>query len=321
VSWPEGLDAAEAASLLVDLELTDSPAAMELFLRATEASSCFVPGPHLLPAGATPRELRDALCRDPSRPRVKVVIPEGFHRFAIADRMHKRGVASREAFLHAAAQAKTLEPLGVELGELPELDSAEGFLFPATYELPIDSDPQEVVHKLVSEANRRWDKLCELHADGWHALQEEFDWGRREVLTLASMVEKEAVVDEERALIASVFLNRVRDPDFPRLQSDPTAVYGCYVIPDRIPACAGFAGKASGALNRDAANIYSTYVVEGLPPGPIANPGEASIAAVLSPADTDYRYFVARGEGRHEFSVEYADHEKAVERLKARHDR
>jgi len=316
VSWPPSLDASDAASLLADLELTDSPATMEVFLRATEAESCFVPGPHLLPAGATPRELRAALCREPDRPRAKLTIPEGFHRFAIADRVHKKGIASREAFLHASANRELLQPLGIEPGAVPEADTAEGYLFPATYDVPIDTDPNEVVRMLVDEANRRWNKLRELHVEGWKTLQEEFDWGRREVLTLASMVEKEAVVSEERAVIASVFINRLRDPAFPKLQSDPTAMYGCFLMPERIPSCDGFNGRASGALNRDAANGYSTYVIDGLPPGPIANPGEASIAAVLSPADTDYRFFVASGEGRHQFSVDYADHEKAIERLR-----
>ena len=103
----------------------------------------------------------------------------------------------------------------------------------------------------------------------------------------------------------------------PHLQSDPTAVYGCYAMPTAIAACAGFRGKATPAINRDPANVYSTYVTKGIPPGPIANPGMASIEAVLAPAKTNFLFFVAKGGGRHEFTASYAAHRKAVERLRA----
>src|SRR5690606_25798091 len=131
-------------------------------------------------------------------------------------------------------------------------------------------------------------------------LEGSLGWGRREIVTLASMVEKEAAVDEERPTIASVFLNRLRDPGFKRkvLQCDPTSGYGCLVLGDQVPACDGYAGKITPAINHDPHNTYSTYVREGLPPGPIANPGAKSLEAVLAPANTSYLYFVVR-EGRH----------------------
>ena len=119
---------------------------------------------------------------------------------------------------------------------------------------------------------------------------------------------------EERALISSVFHNRLDSPDFEKrryLQSDPTSAYACYAEPERVPACQGFSGKVTPALNRDPANRYSTYVVQGLPPGPIANPGEAAIEAAVAPAKTDYLFFVARGGGRHHFSRTYAEHQRA----------
>ena len=316
VSWPPDLDAAEASALLADLELTDSPAAMELFLRATAAAQCFEPGPHLLPGGASPRQLGAALCRLDSRPTVKLIIPEGFHRFAIAKRLEDKGICAAEAFLHASASTELLYTLGVEPAELPFADTAEGYLFPATYPFAVDSDPARVVRRLVGEANRRWERLVAAHPEGWERLQAELDLGRRQVLTLASMVEKEAVVAEERPIIASVFLNRLQDPSMRRLQSDPTAVYGCYAMGARIAACRSFDGKASGAINRDVDNLYSTYVNDGLPPGPVANPGAPSIAAVLAPAKTKFLYFVAKGGGKHEFSEDYEAHKAAVRRLR-----
>jgi UPF0755 protein len=115
-----------------------------------------------------------------------------------------------------------------------------------------------------------------------------------------------------------VFLNRLRSPAFvPKyLQSDPTATYGCFALPADIPACRDFSGRPSPAINDDPANRYSTYVHTGLPPGPIASPGAAAVEAVLAPAQSPYFYFVAAGGGRHAFSVDLAQHQQAVERLR-----
>jgi UPF0755 protein len=134
------------------------------------------------------------------------------------------------------------------------------------------------------------------------------------------MVEKEAAVDDERPVIASVFINRLRDPSFKKkiLQCDSTSIYGCHVLEDKAPSCTGFKGKPSHAINVDPLNTYSTYVHEGLPPGPIANPGSKSLQAVLAPASTKYLYFVTRGDRRHAFSETLEDHNRAVEDLKQR---
>jgi len=123
----------------------------------------------------------------------------------------------------------------------------------------------------------------------------------REVITLASMIEKEAVVPAERPIIASVFLNRLKK-GMP-LQSDPTSVYGIRA----------FAGKISKKdILRD--TPYNTYRIQSLPPGPIGNPGEESIEAVLFPAQTDYLYFVARKDGTHHFSASLDEHTRAIEK-------
>jgi UPF0755 protein len=136
-------------------------------------------------------------------------------------------------------------------------------------------------------------------------------WNRRQIVTLASMVEKEAAKDEERPIIASVFLNRLTDPTFtPKLlQCDPTAAYGCLV--SDAPTCMTFT-KITHDVLQDAKNPYNTYKHEGLPPGPIANPGSKSMEAVLRPATTKYLYFVAKGGGLHTFSETYAEHQKAT---------
>ncbi|MFO0755414.1 MAG: endolytic transglycosylase MltG [Byssovorax sp.] len=315
VDWPAGLSSEEAAARLVDLGLADSRDTLTLFIRASGGTEEFATGPHLLPRGATPWELRRYLARSMFRPGAKLTVPEGFNRFDIGARLEKLQIAGKKSFLAASADHALLAELGVDGGKPPN-ESAEGFLFPATYEFGLDSDPREIVRRLVTESNKRWEAITAQRKDGLGSLKSTLGWGRREVITLASIIEKEAAVDDERPLIASVFLNRLTDPNFhpKRLQSDPTSSYGCFAFAEDIPSCAAFSGKPTPAINRDAKNTYSTYVHEGLPPGPISNPGSRSIEAVLSPMPTRFLYFVAAGGGRHHFSEDLDTHNDAVHR-------
>ena len=278
----------------------------------------FAPGKHLLTDDAGPQELVRRLERQGAASKARVVIPEGWNRFDIGKRLQSLHVASQAAFLEATTDPALLRELALDG------DSAEGFLFPATYELARDSDPRDVVRRLKTEFERRFAQLEQNHRLGRANLETLFGWTRRDIVTMASMVEKEAAVDEERPIIASVFLNRLRDPAFKRkvLQCDPTAGYGCLVLRERVPGCAGYAGKITHAVNMDPLNTYSTYVHEGLPPGPIANPGTKSLQAVLAPSSTKYLYFVTRGEGRrHAFSETMEEHNTAVKDLRERSQR
>jgi UPF0755 protein len=144
--------------------------------------------------------------------------------------------------------------------------------------------------------------------------------GRHEVLTLASVVERETAAGAERAKIARVFLNRLLAPGGEtggRLESDPTAAYACRGGVEPPPeSCAGFEGVPTPALLRDPSNPYNTYRRAGLPPGPIGSPGEAALRAVLAPARGDWLYFVAGAGRRHVFSVTFAEHRVAVRALR-----
>ena len=168
------------------------------------------------------------------------------------------------------------------------------------------------------EFDRRWDVLSRAHGSTLTDVMSDAHLTVRDVVTLASMVEKEAAVDDERPVIASVFLNRLRDPAFHprRLECDPTASYGCLVAPEKAASCATFTGKATAAIEHDPDNPYSTYTHEGLPPGPIANPGAKSIEGVMTPATSRFFFFVAKGEGRHAFSETYASHAENVSALR-----
>jgi UPF0755 protein len=292
--------------------LVRSPGLFALWVRLTAPR--FAPGRHLLTDDASPQELVRRLERLGAASRAKVTIPEGWNRFDIARRLKALHVTPEDAFVEATQDHDLLVELAIDA------ESAEGYLFPATYEIPRDSDAKDVVRRMKSEFDRRFAQLEQNHHLGRIQLESSLGWGRREILTLASMVEKEAAVDEERPIIASVFLNRLRDPNFKKkvLQCDPTAGYGCLVMKDRVPSCAGYSGKITHAINTDPLNRYSTYVHEGLPPGPIGNPGMKSLQAVLAPSQTKYLYFVAREGRRHTFSETLEEHNAAVKDLRDR---
>jgi UPF0755 protein len=268
------------------------------------------PGVHLFRGGESPRQVVQRLGRLSSRARVRVTIPEGYTSLDVATRLQEKDVATSEAFQVQARDPALLSQLAIQG------PSAEGFLFPATYELYVDSDPAQVIRQLVAETRKRLARV-DAKFGAMARLTAARHWGELEILTLASMIEREAHEADERRLIASVFLNRLDDPEFrpPRmLQSDPTAAYGCAVARAPAPSCANFTGKITPELLRDAANPFNTYRHAGLPPGPIGNPGQGALEAVLDPAQTDYLYFVADGRGRHRFSRRFEEHRRAIER-------
>ncbi|HET9955506.1 MAG TPA: endolytic transglycosylase MltG [Polyangiaceae bacterium] len=303
-------DLAETGKRLGDRGLVTNAFLYSLYLEWFAGGLKVPKGAHLLETGLSPRELTQRIGRLPSRPRVKVAIPEGYTQLQIAERLQARGVCTAHEFLEAATDSALMAELTISG------PSAEGYLFPATYELFVNSEAAFTVRLMVAETRRRLARLSERSGRGIERVASERNWTEREVLTLASIVEREAAVGEERPLIASVFYNRLDDSSFRparMLQSDPTAAYGCGVA--RVPAqsCQAFTGKVTPELLRDASNPYNTYRHPGLPPGPIANPGEDAILAVLNPARTDYLYFVADGRGRHRFSRSFEDHRRAIE--------
>jgi UPF0755 protein len=304
-----GDESADAlAARLEAAGLVASPRVFAIYLRFTGGAGRVVAGTHLVTDDLSPATLLARLERASGGGHAKVTIPEGFTRFDIGKRLQSQHICPLRAWLDATTDTALLTELHIDA------PSAEGFLFPATYELALDSVAPDVIRRLKSELDRRYAQLESNHQPGILDLSTSLGWGQKEILTLASMIEKEAAVDDERPIIASVFLNRLRDPSFtPKLlQCDPTAGYGCLVAPSASPSCATYTGKVTHDIVSDPSNAYNTYKHEGLPPGPIANPGARSIEAVMAPATTRYLYFVARGESRHTFSETYAAHSAAV---------
>jgi UPF0755 protein len=304
-SWPAAADALGAAGLVA------MPSAFAAYARARGAAP--PSGRHYLADDLRPAELYAALTRSPSRRRVRVTWPEGATRFDVARRLGERGVVSPGAFLEASADRAALAAAGVEA------PTAEGYLFPDTYEFFVNAEAASALATPLKGFRRALERL---RAEGLEPPGEAaraLGWSTHDAVTLASMVEKEASADDERPLVAAVFYNRFRSPAFspkpPRLQSDPTAAYGCLAAP-ATPSCAGFAGRVTPAIAHDPANPYSTYAHPGLPPGPIANPGLKALRAAMAPSPTGFLYFVAAGGGRHTFSATLAEHNAAVRHLR-----
>lgn len=219
----------------------------------------------------------------------EVVLPEGVTAAEIARRLAAQGLTDPAQFLAFVRDPGSAEALGVQGPGL------EGYLFPETYRLPHGLPPRDIARTLVAQFQRVWDALApEAAARGL---------SQRDVVTIASIVEKETAVPTERPLVASVYWNRLAR--HMRLEADPTVIYG---IPD-------FDGDLRRSDLEDERNPYNTYRIEGLPPGPIANPGAASLRAAVEPEQTEYLFFVSRNDGSHVFTRRYQDHVREVNRL------
>jgi len=229
-----------------------------------------------------------------------VVLPEGLRIREIAQRLEAAGLVDAAAFEAVATDADFARSLGIEAENL------EGYLFPETYRLPRGLSAEDVARIMVEHFNRVWDRDIAARAA---ALPDDVKLTRHELVTFASIVEKETGAAEERPRIASVFWNRMRRGM--RLETDPTVIYGI----------ANFDGNLRRRHLEDESNPYNTYRIRGLPPGPIANPGAAALRAVVDPDSTEFLFFVSRGDGTHKFSKTYREHDRAVDEFQRRRRR
>lgn len=223
---------------------------------------------------------------------LRFTVPEGLSLLEVASLAKDRLGIPAESLLAAARDSQPID--GVDE------PSAEGYLFPETYQVPVGSTGRELVHIMTREFSTAWQP-------DWDERARHLGLSRRQVITLASIVEGEARVDEERAVIAGVYLNRLRIGM--ALQADPTVQYAIEMK----------TGKAKTRLfekDYETPSPYNTYLQPGLPPGPINSPGQQSIEATLFPAQVPYLYFVANPNGTHTFSRTYQEHLRAVARAR-----
>ncbi len=214
-----------------------------------------------------------------------VTIPEGFTSEQIGALLDEKGLVNGNDFISLTKDPEISRRYGLSG------DGLEGYLYPDTYHFSRGLPALSIIDTMVKRFRQMIAPL--------DARAEEIGMKMEDVITLASIVEKETGVSEERPLIAGVFLNRLKKRM--RLESDPTVIYGLKDFDGNL--------KKTDLAER---SPYNTYVIRGLPPGPIANPGVDSIKAVLYPAQTDYLYFVSKNDGSHYFSKTLSEHNNAV---------
>ncbi|MEO0098208.1 MAG: endolytic transglycosylase MltG, partial [candidate division WOR-3 bacterium] len=221
-------------------------------------------GKYLLPKGIS-EFFAYRILKKGGKERVTITIPEGWTKEKIGEVLEKEGVVKKDSFLLAATDSAFLRVLGIPFPQ------AEGFLFPNTYEFNIPSSPYSIMEKMVGHFFKVYKSLRE-------SIPSPFSDSL--VIILASLVEKEAVLDSERPIIAGVFLNRLKKRM--KLESCPTVEYALSLHKERL-----------NSIDLTIDSPYNTYLHYGLPPTPICNPGKKSLMAVLRPAKTDYLFFFA----------------------------
>jgi UPF0755 protein len=226
--------------------------------------------------------------RSISRP---FTVSEGLNIFEIASLYERSGFGKANDFLAIVRDPRVGKSL---LGE--EASSLEGYLFPETYQITKFTSTRELIAAMVR-------RFLVVYREIQPELEKHSSMSRHQLVTLASIVEKETGAPEERPLISSVFHNRMKKGI--RLQTDPTIIYG-------IAVQAGIIPKNISRADILRPTVYNTYVIKGLPPGPISNPGRDALIAAAKPAVSDYLFFVSRNDGTHVFSQTYADHNRAV---------
>jgi UPF0755 protein len=256
-----------------------------LWARFSGAEKRLHQGLYRFDSSVTPREVLDRLVTGKGI-FFSVTIPEGLTLKEIAALLEKMQIIDKEAFLQEAANPNLLASFGLQS------KGFEGYLFPSTYYFTPGTPAKDIIITMAEQFRKVSQPLLD-QRDGVE------NWNSHELLTLASMIEKETGVQDERALVSAVFHNRLRQ-QMP-LQSDPTVIYG---LKD-------FNGNLTRKDLQDL-NPYNTYRIPSLPPGPICNPSTSSIKAALHPANVPFLYFVSKNDGTHLFSETIEAHNRAV---------
>ncbi len=286
---PAGSNFRATTDSLVNAEIVRSPRLFRIYATVRRLDRGVKPGTYLLRPGASWATVLRSLNAGTGIVRT-LTVPEGFALAAIEPLIVRSLEVPAESVSAAVRDTAVLRRLGIPTPTL------EGYLFPETYQFSDGATARDAVGEMVAEFESRWDPE-------WDEQLEKMAMTKHAVVTLASIIEKEARLPEERPIISAVYHNRLRI-NMP-LQADPTVQYARGTHTSRV-------------LYRDLEirSAYNTYQNPGLPPGPIASPGRPSIEAALFPADVPYRYFVAHPDGHHEFRVTFEEHKAAREKVR-----
>ncbi|ASD65260.1 endolytic transglycosylase MltG [Bdellovibrio bacteriovorus] len=283
---------ATIAKELEEKGLVKNATFFNLFARFKGDRSKIKVGEYLLRTNMIPAEVLEAITSGKSIAR-SFTVSEGLSTYEIAELYEKQGFGTAESFMALVRDPALIQSL---LGE--KADSLEGYLFPETYMLTKYTDTKTLISNMVKRFLYVYNEVM--------AQAEIKSMTRNQVVTLASIIEKETGAPEERPLISSVFHNRLAKKM--RLQTDPTVIYGKAEALGKI------------VINITRADLqtptrYNTYVIYGLPPGPIANPGREAILAAVKPQESQYLFFVSQNDGTHVFSEDYKGHQRAVQKF------
>lgn len=287
---PRGASFSQATDSLAKAKLVGWPKMFRLYGRVTGGDRNIKPGTYLLKHGTPWRDIISAL--NGGRGLVNTItIPEGYTVSQITPLLARTLNVPADSVQAAMKDTALLARLDIPNPTL------EGYLFPDTYAFPVGTTARQAVREMVYDFERRWNS-------DWDAKASGLEINRNDLVTMASIVEREARVPEERPVIAAVYYNRLRKGML--LQADPTIQY----------ALGHHVGRV---LYKDLAvqSPYNTYIHKGLPPGPVASPGVASLNAAANPANIPYLYFVASPDGHHEFRMTLDEHTNAVRQVRA----
>jgi UPF0755 protein len=312
VEIKSGMSFPAIATMLADKRVIAKPTWFRLYAMWEGDTTNVKTGKYTIKDNLAPKQVLAVLVAGIKEVATKVTLPEGKNMLEFFDLLEAAKVAKARELEALARDKDFLAKHGITG------DTVEGYLFPDTYELRVNEKPAVVLQRLITRHQEVWNDLVAKHAKDAAKVKDKLGWTDRDLLVLASIVEKEAVDPGERPRIAQVFINRLTQPSFSpkRLETDPTIRYGCMVPVQKSAGCQQWdkRDRLHRAQLDDKDNPYNTYQHEGLPPGPIANPGKGSIEAVLAPDGSDYLYFVAKDARNHAFARTFDEHKRNVER-------
>lgn len=308
IEIPKGATAGEVADRLATAGLIGRSAVFRLYAGQRGVAGRFKAGRYVIQAPATPKQIVDALVKGAADELIAITIPEGKNLIEVAELLDAAGIAPKAELIMRATDASFVAALG-----LPG-SSLEGYLFPDTYRLRPHTPPARALIPMVRRHRQVYEELRLRHAKSVAELKKMLNFDDHKIVILSSIVEKETGQSQERPRIAQVFINRLHLSNFTPhlLQTDPTIIYGCTVATPRSTACQQWDGRIRRIQLEDVENPYNTYTHEGLPPGPISNPGRAALEGVMAADKTPFLYFVSRNDGTHYFSKTVAEHNAAV---------
>jgi UPF0755 protein len=291
ISIPAGQSFSQTTAALAKAGIIKHPTKFKIIARLKGYDKKLQAGEYTLSAILSPAQVLQKMVDGDVR-LYRLTVPEGLSLNQIAELADEVGLAAKSDFIAAATSAQFAHQQGLNA------ETFEGYLFPETYFFPKNTPVKTIIATMVN-------RFRQIFGSDWQKRAEQLGFSTHQIVILASIIEKETGAPFERPIISSVFHNRLNRKM--RLESDPTVIYGIE--------------NFDGNLKRkhlETPTPYNTYKRSGLPAGPIANPGKASLQAALYPADTKFIYFVSKKDHTHQFSTNFKDHQRAVQKYQLR---